>query len=235
MCAICRAELTELVGKSGLVLGEEAHIVAQREAGPRGRSGDRSDIDGYDNLILLCANDHKRIDLHPESHTVAWLRGKKAEHEAWAAAKLAEDPLRIVVSAGEDTVRMDPVITGAQAWDLIAGAAMFDFQPPANDDDRDASDAADDFLTNARDTAEVWEAIRDTGFGAVREAQRSLQDMIAGLWERGLFVYGCRLSRTLKGGVGSPVPFDLAVLAVLSAAELRERGGILEPSESEPV
>jgi hypothetical protein len=233
MCAMCRAELTEVEGPSGLVLGEEAHIIAQSEAGPRGRSGDRSDIDGFHNLILLCAVDHKRVDGHPERYTVAWLTGKKSEHEAWAAAKLAEEPLRIVVPASEGNVQMDPVLTGGQVWELTVGAAMFDFQPPANDDDPEASDAADEFLTTVRDTAEVWEAIRDSGFGAVRDAQRSLQDMIVDLWQRGLFVYGCRLSRTLKGGVGTPVPFDLAVLAVLTAAELRERGGIFEPSESE--
>lgn len=128
---------------------------------------------------------------------------------------------------------MDPVLTGGQVWELTAGAGMFDFQSPTNDDDREASDAADQFLTNARDTAEVWEAIRDCGFGAIRDAQRSLQDMIVDLWQRGLFVYGCRLRRTLRGGVGHPVPFDLAVLAVLTAAELRERGGIFQPSESE--
>ncbi len=233
MCAMCRAELTEIEGPSGLVLGEEAHIIAQREAGPRGRSGDRSDIDGYPNLILLCADDHKRVDAHPERYTVAWLTGKKSEHEAWAAAKLAEEPLRIVVPAGEGNAQMDPVLTGGQVWELTVGAAMFDFHPPTNDDDPEASDAADEFLTNVRDTAEVWEAIRDSSFGAVRDAQRSLQDMIVDLWQRGLFVYGCRLSRTLKGGVGAPVPFDLAVLAVLTASELRERGGMSVPSESE--
>lgn len=121
---------------------------------------------------------------------------------------------------------MDPVLTGATVWDLTAGAAMFDFHPPANDEDPEASDAADEFLIIARDTAEISEVIRDDGFGAVREAQRLLQDMIVGLWERGLFVYGCRLTRTLKGGTGTPMPFDLAVLAVLTAAELGERGGI---------
>lgn len=47
MCAMCRAELTEVEGPSGLVLGEEAHIIAQSEAGPRGRCDDRSEIDGY--------------------------------------------------------------------------------------------------------------------------------------------------------------------------------------------
>lgn len=233
MCAICRAELTEVDGPSRLVLGEEAHIIAQSDAGPRGRAGDRSDIDGYDNLILLCADDHKRIDSQPERYTVAWLKGKKSEHEAWAAAKIADEPLRIVLPAGEGNVQMDPILTGVQVWDLTVGAAMFDFQPPANDDDRDASDAADEFLTTVRDTAEIWEVIRDGGFGAVRDAQRYFQDMIVDLWQRDLFVYGCRLSRTLQGGVGHPVPFDLAVLTVFTAAALRERGGISEPSESE--
>jgi hypothetical protein len=45
------------------VVGEEAHIVAQKEIGPRGR-GDLTpeQRDKYDNLILLCSVHHKVVD-----------------------------------------------------------------------------------------------------------------------------------------------------------------------------
>lgn len=230
---MCKKPLTEVVDGPGLVLGEEAHIIGARENGPRGRDGDRDDIDGYDNLILLCADDHKRIDSEPDDYTADWLRAKKAEHEAWARDKLSEQPLRIVVAKDEASIPMMPVLTGDAVWELAAGAAMFDFRPPLSDDDRAASDAADEFLTNARDTAEIYGAIQDSGFGAVREAKRSLHEMLLGLWERDLFVYGRRVSRTLKGGVGDPVPFDLATLVVLTADELREHGGFAEGQSGE--
>jgi hypothetical protein len=228
MCAMCRRPLTEVEGGSGRVLGEEAHIIAQPENGPRGRAGDRANIDGYDNLILLCADDHKRIDSQPDKYSADWLRAKKAEHEAWARAKVTDEPLRIVVARDEASIQMVPILTGDAVWDLVAGAAMFDFQPPLGDSDPAASDAADEFLTTARDTGGIYEAIQDDGFRAVRDAKRVLQEMILGLWERDLFVYGRRVSRTLKGGVGNPMPFDLATLAVLTAEQLRERGGFVE-------
>ena len=42
------------------VFGEEAHIVAQAASGPR--AGQVVNVDSYDNLILLCSKDHKRVD-----------------------------------------------------------------------------------------------------------------------------------------------------------------------------
>lgn len=222
MCAICRKPLTEIADGPGLVLGEEAHIIAQREDGPRGRDGDRSDIDGYNNLILLCADDHKRIDSQPDKYTVEWLRAKKTEHEQWAKSMFTQEPVRVVVGANEDSVPLTPVTTGDEVWSLVAGAMMFNFRPPLGDEDRAASDAADDFLSNVRDYGEISESIQDTGFAAVRKAKRDLQDMLVDLWNRDLFVYGRRVSRTLKGGLGNPIPFDMATLVVLTADELRE-------------
>ena len=61
---------------------ENAHIVAFRAGGPRG-TGDRpADIDGIDNLMLLCRRDHKLIDDNPERYPCEELRAHKREHEA---------------------------------------------------------------------------------------------------------------------------------------------------------
>ena len=231
MCAMCRKPLTEVAEGHGLVLGEEAHIVAQRQDGPRGHEGDRSDIDGFDNLILLCADDHKRVDSDPERYPVDWLRAKKAEHESWAHAKFKEEPVRIEMAANEAAIPMYPVTTGEGVWDLVAGAAMYEMRSVRGDDDPDRSDVADEFLTTAREYGEISEAVHDNGFAAVREAQRDLQKMLVGLWERDMFAYGRRVSRTLKGGISEPMPFDLATLVILDTDELRERGGLVEPSD----
>lgn len=69
-----------------------------------------------------------------------------------------------------------------------------------DDSDPDASDAADEFLSNARDYGDISDEIVGTGFGAVRKAQRTLHEMLTRLWEHDLLVYGRRVTRTLKGG-----------------------------------
>lgn len=63
------------------VFGEEAHIVAQGERGPR--AGAIADVDAYDNLILLCRKDHKRVDDQVGSFTISQLRDIKRRHEKW--------------------------------------------------------------------------------------------------------------------------------------------------------
>lgn len=61
---------------------ENAHIVAFREAGPRGRDGVRpADIDCIENLMLLCAPCHHLIDTKPTKYPRAELEAHKKEHE----------------------------------------------------------------------------------------------------------------------------------------------------------
>jgi len=83
-CSICRVQLatsgTDTDDPS--VFGQEAHIVARSPGGPR--AGQVADPDGYDNLILLCGKDHKRIDDQESSYTVERLRTIKIAHEMWA-------------------------------------------------------------------------------------------------------------------------------------------------------
>src|SRR5262245_46800527 len=62
---------------------ENAHIVAFREAGPRGRDGVRhSDIDSIENLMLLCAPCHHLVDTAPAKYPRVVLEMHKREHEA---------------------------------------------------------------------------------------------------------------------------------------------------------
>lgn len=65
------------------VVGEAAHIVARRPDGPRGDGPRPADIDGYDNLILLCPDHHKVVDDRPTEFPVARLRDRKRAHCAW--------------------------------------------------------------------------------------------------------------------------------------------------------
>lgn len=81
-CALCRQELSP-VGESAL-LGEMAHIVAQSESGPRGSYPlPLAERDRYENLILVCPNDHALIDNSAGEWSVDRLQAEKLRHERW--------------------------------------------------------------------------------------------------------------------------------------------------------
>ncbi|WP_263840622.1 HNH endonuclease [Salinibacter sp.] len=74
------------------VIGEEAHIVARKQDGPRGNSELTSEErDRFDNLILLCRNHHKTIDDQVEKYTVKRLKSIKKKHFAWVDENLDVD------------------------------------------------------------------------------------------------------------------------------------------------
>ncbi len=66
---------------SSIATGEMCHIRPSKPNGPRGSHPDRSSLDEYDNLILMCPKHHKIIDDSPEVYTVEKLIAMKQEHE----------------------------------------------------------------------------------------------------------------------------------------------------------
>ncbi|SNS44357.1 hypothetical protein SAMN05443665_100470 [Actinomadura meyerae] len=74
-------------------IAEAAHIVAEKPGGPRGAVDRPADIDGIDNLVLLCPSDHRMIDKGDGRRV--WSRRKllqlKRDHESWTAV-LASRP-----------------------------------------------------------------------------------------------------------------------------------------------
>lgn len=78
------------------LIGENCHIVAEAENGPRGKSTMAAETrDKYGNLILLCRNHHRTIDLQFNTYPVERLHEIKLEHEKWVVQTLEEfDPIR---------------------------------------------------------------------------------------------------------------------------------------------
>ncbi|MDJ0379148.1 HNH endonuclease [Cryobacterium sp. PH31-L1] len=235
-CAICRKSLTVDANSAespGLILGEEAHIIAQREDGPRGRDGDRADIDGYDNLILLCADDHKRVDEQADVFTVSFLRSTKLNHEKWASDRFVgeptAEPIRIVKAPDEDSVPLEALAKGQQIWDLLAGAGTRYLRTVESEVDPAATRASDALLDAAGGWSDISGAVQDRGFAAVREAQQALQELLDAVLVHGLVVCGRRVTRTITGGLAPPSPWPVAYLWVLTEAELRENSKIVEP------
>ncbi|HEY2295152.1 MAG TPA: HNH endonuclease [Thermoanaerobaculia bacterium] len=75
---------------------EIAHIVARSLDGPRGDSPlplEQRDL--YENLVLLCPNDHSTVDSNPKEWTASRLRDIKAEHELWVQKRLEQGAIRV--------------------------------------------------------------------------------------------------------------------------------------------
>ena len=92
-CSIadCRIELVMDPGDTDdpSLVGEECHIVAREDGGPRGLSKlspDKRDL--YSNLILLCCNHHKLVDDRSDEYPVEVLQRIKSEHEEWVRSRL---------------------------------------------------------------------------------------------------------------------------------------------------
>lgn len=80
-CSWCNKDLFPELKPAG-VQGDMAHIIAKSSNGPRGsKEAKKCDLDKYDNLILLCPNDHRAIDSNPNDYTVEQILKKKAMHE----------------------------------------------------------------------------------------------------------------------------------------------------------
>ncbi|MBI5498475.1 MAG: hypothetical protein HY904_25965 [Deltaproteobacteria bacterium] len=102
----CRRHLVAhpTAGDPAKVLGEMAHIVAEKPGGPRGDATFPVDQrNAYANLILLCPTHHTEIDGQPLAYPVALLHQWKAEHERWIALELDAQVPRVTFKELEAT------------------------------------------------------------------------------------------------------------------------------------
>ena len=99
----CRQALVEDShdNSPGIVVGQEAHIVAKR-AGPRAeQSVPESEIDSYVNIILLCPNHHTVVDKEPEVYTQQALVDMKQSHELRMSHSRVDDECRPTTQLAE--------------------------------------------------------------------------------------------------------------------------------------
>lgn len=127
-CAICRLELVQdEEGEENLIIGQECHIVSSKTDGPRGdQQLHCNDFDDFENLLLLCANDHKRIDTLIDIYSVDKLVKLKESHEEWVKSTLSADPLTFT----NDKFRISSlkkIESGSELIKLIDGAHAFMF------------------------------------------------------------------------------------------------------------
>lgn len=94
-CAICRCELImEATNEDDeSIIGDECHIAAKNLGGARNNHALSDDeVNGYENLLLLCKVHHKMIDDQRNTYTVEILKKIKADHEQWIRETLEHKP-----------------------------------------------------------------------------------------------------------------------------------------------
>ncbi|MGP4693894.1 hypothetical protein [Agrobacterium cavarae] len=78
------------------LVGENCHIVGEKEDGPRGNSPlSLAERNRYSNLILLCNIHHKIIDDNEGKWTVGALHELKQKHEDWVEQSLGLDQVKL--------------------------------------------------------------------------------------------------------------------------------------------
>jgi len=218
-CARCDAPLVQSPepGQSRhAVIGEECHIVARSPSGPRGDAGPRDDIDGYANLVLLCANCHALIDAQPKSYPPDELRRMKETHEAKVASGPSAADFRWWVTGRNRDFQLRLVENGDQLVDVVGAAYSFDLRPPSGMSREQRSDVGD-FLQSCSDWGEIYS---DIGPRGRMDAAQDLDDHLDALREAGLVVYAARRGLTLHAG-GRTSPWSEAVVVVIHEAEAR--------------
>lgn len=85
LCAMCRKSLVE--ERTPLdreaILGEQAHIAGKEPGSARHGECPPDVVDRYENLILLCGDDHTKIDKQPNTYTREVILRIKRDHEHW--------------------------------------------------------------------------------------------------------------------------------------------------------
>ena len=225
-CAICRKALTRDASTAGgdVVVADEAHIVARAEQGPRGSDGDREIIDRYDNLILLCKNDHKMVDDLPQEYPVDRLRTLKKTHEAWAeslfsAADKDKSP-RVVKTTDENMIPFEVMRSGIEIWKIVSAAVQCNMGVSEVSLSAQRAELAHESLATLQDWSEISSVTEADGYRAVRNAITSLDTVLTALFAAELVLLARILPRRLEGGNLDPVPWDVAELVVRTADEV---------------
>lgn len=211
-CALCRQELVrhDEEGVPGALVGEEAHMIARSPGGPRYEPMEPEARDGYDNLILLCANDHTEVDAQPSRYTVSWLRALKHRHELWVRGRLHtqtidEGPtLTLVMRSGED---LWPLIRHALGWSLGMPEGLT----------TDEEDHIDGVLQTITDWCDISTDVEFQGLRSIREAKRSITMEINSLTEAGFVLLGGERQAAFGGGA---VVGPVVVLEVVRPEQL---------------
>lgn len=216
---MCQAELVrrDESGLPGALIGEEAHIIARSTGGPRYEQLAPAVRDGYDNLILLCANDHTQIDAQPSRYTTQSLRSLKRRHELWVQARLR--------TTGEDDgpTLMTLMRSADDVWPLLSHAYGWSLGMPQQLT-AEHEDLIDEALQAIADWCDISDDVEAQGLRAVRQAKRSITAELESLAQAGFLLLGGERQAAFGGGALVGPIFVLQVVRPDELDQLRVTG-----------
>ena len=129
----CRKELVQEGGNSGIVVGEEAHIVAKSPSGPRGHEPKpEGGVNSYENFLILCPTHHTIVDGDPDIYTKQALVDMKHAHETRLRLEQSVSQSWLVGGMVVELYGSPPVPQGNR-W-RVAGVQIGQRQACATDD-----------------------------------------------------------------------------------------------------
>jgi len=215
-CAICKSFLVvegENEGETAL-LGQECHLVARSPVGPRGDGERPVEIDGCDNLILLCANDHRLIDELPDMYTVERLKHAKKSHEAWLASIGTQTHLhqvRIRPTSNLSATWLAHVKSSRELIDYVRGACAGDY-----DHDRLQRRAEVELVGDFLQELQDLDVYRDLGPRERVRTEFYIDELLEKLEDAGFLAYAGRVENTLEVN-GTEQPWPVAIVRVIRA------------------
>lgn len=218
-CAICKKELVvdSTDRDNEAVVGDECHIISSQQNGPRhDHSFPQDNLDSYENLILLCRNDHKMVDDQEATFTTDILRQMKSNHEVWVSERLTEQQRpkppkfrRIKQNIPNHLVRLS---TGKEVLDLVSGAAAFSM----NYDKLNSQDEVDIIGQLFQEVSDWGDIIDEVEPSARVRVAYELTQLLHNLENKGFFVFGGREVQLLEGGImNEPMNWPIAIIQVL--------------------
>jgi len=212
-CAMCRIELVADTNEHdrNLNIGDECHIISEKQNGPRHIANYEKGYDNHDNLILLCKNHHKAIDELWETYTTDLLISVKLNHEKWIRT--------VIDNANKQGNKKTPTIlkrltTGKEIVDIVreAHAYLFDHDEFKT---KEEADFVSSILQNIQDWGEV-SGFGDFEIGKQIEVGFELNADVEELENKGFFIFGkrrqVRMADANKKDLGI---FDVATFVVL--------------------
>ena len=183
---------------------------ARDQASPR-----RGDLDGYENLVLLCPTDHKLVDDQPAAFPPARLREVKREHETWVSTTLDEPKKpgqiqsRWIVPQNLN-VTLVKATTGAQLLELMSRTLAYHFHETEPSDECELELQAN-LLQDLADFGDIYD---DIGTANQMREKFQMTNRIAELKRAGFEVYVGEYRRILEIN-GTRSTFPTAIVRIV--------------------
>jgi hypothetical protein len=213
-CSICKANLVghKTEKENSVIVGEECHIISEKQKGPRYENIPGFNYDSEQNLLLLCANCHKIVDENQAYYTKVRLESVKREHEEFIRIRTeAQDPNNLFPEVDGVTV-LPKINSGKELYNILCSAIgmEYDFEDTK---DKEENDFIAGIFQDLNDHLDFLSMEAEVGpkVGTVNE----LNYIIGIIEENGFILFGENRTRKMKFTDNSAGNWNIAVLYLM--------------------